>query len=114
MPTNRTKEAGLRRRIQKKLEASEPGSWWYHPHGGPYGVPGLPDLIGCWQGRFVGFEVKVPGGPGATPLQLYTLERIKNAGGIASVIRSFEEAKSVLDSYRDPLVEAGETPPENI
>lgn len=103
------KEASLRRSIMKKLQDTE-GGFWFHVHGTPYQKAGLPDIIGCWQGRFVGFEVKLPGANDATPLQRYTLERIRSAGGIASLIRSFEDAKTVLDAHRDDLDEGGDAP----
>lgn len=93
-------ETTLRRRIIKRLNEQE-GGFWTHVHGNPYTPTGLPDIIGCWNGRFVGFEVKTPDNPrGLTDKQRYTLERISATGGIAAEIRSFDDAKKVLDFVR--------------
>jgi Holliday junction resolvase len=73
------------------------GGFWSVIHGSAFQRAGLPDLIGCHEGRYVGLEVKQPGKQ-ATPLQTHTLEQIIRAGGIAGVITSFEEAKALLEA----------------
>lgn len=93
------KETALRQRIIKRLRI-EKGGFWTHPHGGPFSQAGLPDIIGCYEGRFYAFELKLPiedGGRELTQLQEYTLERIRSAGGVASLIRSYEDARKLLD-----------------
>ena len=85
-------EARLQRRIRKALEEEFPSCFFFKVHGGPYQSAGIPDLIGCVNGRFFGLEVKMPGGKKATKLQAATLLKIKNAGGVAFVITSVEEA----------------------
>ncbi len=57
---------------------------------------GLPDLIGCVEGKYVALEVKVPG-KREDPLQRHTLDRITRAGGKAGVITSYEEAEALLE-----------------
>jgi len=47
-------------------------------HGGMYGTAGLPDVVCCYHGRFVGLEVKTPKGK-LTKLQETTLQRIQAA-----------------------------------
>jgi len=54
-------------------------------HGGPMQMVGLPDLIGCWHGRFVGIELKVHPRK-LTPFQENTFENIIQAGGIAIIL----------------------------
>lgn len=94
------KETTLRQQIIKRLRIEE-GGFWTHVHGNPFTPTGLPDIMGCWNGRFVGFEVKTPENPrGLTQKQEYTLDQITQAGGLAGVIRSFDEAKAILDSER--------------
>jgi hypothetical protein len=85
-------EARLQRRIRKALEEYFFGSFWFKVHGGPYQSAGIPDLLGCVDGRFCALEVKVPGGKGATRLQLATIDKIRKAGGIAGVVTSSQEA----------------------
>lgn len=104
-------ESVLVRKIIKKLR-EDYGGFWFKVHGGPYQKAGLPDVIGCLEGQFYGFEVKRPGRK-ATLLQQKTMEEIARQGGVCSTISSYVEAKSILDSHR-PQEEAGETSPENI
>jgi penicillin-binding protein-related factor A (putative recombinase) len=60
-------------------------------------VAGLPDIIGCYRGLFIAFEVKRDGTLKPTRLQLYYLERIRRAGGIALLTHSVEAAEAELD-----------------
>jgi hypothetical protein len=66
-------------------------------HGGMYGTAGIPDIICCYHGRFVAFEVKTPSGK-LTKLQEITITKIKAAKGEAYKVTSVEEVKSILDS----------------
>ena len=64
-------------------------------HGGRYGSAGIPDIICCYQGRFVAFEVKTPTGK-LTKLQEIALRDINIAEGVALKVRSLEEVENVL------------------
>jgi len=60
---------------------------------------GTPDRLICYKGKFIGVELKDhPNKP--SELQLYHLEQIKKAGGIARVLYpdEFEEFKRSLDN----------------
>ena len=46
---------------------------------------GDPDILMCYRGRFIAWELKV-GKNKATPLQQYKLDEITNAGGIARLV----------------------------
>ncbi len=65
-------------------------------HGGLYSTSGIPDIICCYKGKFVAFEVKTDIGK-LSKLQEITLEKISNAGGIAHKITSLEQVKSILE-----------------
>ena len=53
---------------------------------------GSPDLLICWGGKFIAFEVKNPNGKGVTSkLQKYRIKAIREAGGIAHVVSSMGE-----------------------
>jgi hypothetical protein len=67
-------------------------------HGGLYGTAGVPDVICCLDGQFFAFEVKTPEGR-LTKLQEHTIQRIKDAGGHAFVVRSVDDVKAVLWAY---------------
>lgn len=58
-------------------------------------ISGIPDLIICANGRFIVAELKGEGGV-VSKIQTVTLERIRKAGGLATVVRSLEELKELL------------------
>lgn len=72
-----------------------PECFAWKEHGGMYGTSGIPDIIACIGGRFVAFEVKVPGGK-LTKLQEITLQRINDAKGEAFKVTSVQEVKAIL------------------
>jgi len=74
-----------------------PACFRWKEHGGMYGHAGLPDIVCCIAGRFVAFEVKAAGGK-LTELQEDTLCRIRDAGGVAHMVRSLDEVKSILQN----------------
>ena len=51
---------------------------------------GVPDIICCYKGKFVGIEVKLEGSK-PSALQLSNIELIKNAEGLAFVAYSLDE-----------------------
>ena len=60
-----------------------------------YGTAGIPDIIACINGRFVAFEVKTPTGK-LSRLQEITIEKIRDAGGMAYKVTSAAEVASIL------------------
>lgn len=89
-------ETRLQRKIREALTKRFPDLFMYKVHGGPYQRAGVPDLIACLDGKFIGLEVKV-GNNQATALQAQTLEKIRQAGGTAGVVRSVEEAVELVE-----------------
>lgn len=57
---------------------------------------GVPDLLTCIHGRFVALEVKTLKGK-ASELQLTNIKRIRDAGGLAFVVRSRDEVKHIIN-----------------
>ena len=55
------------------------------PATGGYGASGVPDIIACYQGRFIGIECKANGNK-PTALQLKNLVDIHHAKGMTLVI----------------------------
>ena len=70
--------------------------FFWKEHGGPYGTSGVPDIICCYKGRFIGMECKLPGGR-LTELQKRAIHRINQAGGIACRVESVEDVKRVIE-----------------
>ena len=60
---------------------------------------GVPDILCCCNGRFLGIELKAPNGK-ASDLQLYNLKRIDEAGGFAILLypKDFERFKDFIDA----------------
>lgn len=75
------------------------GCFAWKEHGGMYGTAGLPDIICCYKGRFVGIEVKKPRGK-LTKLQEITLRYIERAGGVAAKVSSMEEVIELLNALQ--------------
>lgn len=59
-----------------------PRSWWIRPITGSR--RGIPDVIGCYEGTFIGIEWKKPDAKKKAheTLQGYNLEKIEGAGGL--------------------------------
>lgn len=84
-------EATLRKAIVRSLR--QYSGFWYVTHGGQFQQGGLPDIIGCYAGKFYGLEVKMPGKEHTlTPRQSHALKVIKTAGGRARMVTSISEA----------------------
>ena len=74
-----------------------PNCFAWKEHGGMYGTAGLPDIIVCYHGRFIAFEVKTESGK-LTKLQESMITKIRAAKGKACKVTSVEDVKSILDS----------------
>jgi hypothetical protein len=55
---------------------------------------GCPDLLVCYQGKFIGIEVKT--GTNESDLQKYQRDKINKCGGLSIVARSVEDIKKYL------------------
>ena len=81
--------------IRRYLATLGEDVFFWKEHGSPYGTSGVPDIICCYKGRFLGLEAKLPGGR-LTPLQMRALEKINRAGGIARRVESVEDVKAII------------------
>ena len=77
------KEKWVKQQVVKLLK--EKGVYYFFPVAGGYTSIGVPDIVACIRGRFVGIECKV-GNNRPTVLQHKNLEDIRNNGGIAMVV----------------------------
>jgi Holliday junction resolvase len=87
-------ESRLSRKIQEALRKQ--GAFCFKVHGSEMMMAGLPDIIVCYRGVFIGFETKTPEGDQPTKRQEYVHRLIGNAEGIVSVPRSVTDALNVL------------------
>lgn len=89
-----TKEKNIQRSIRKYLK-SLPDCW--NCKGDTRDRRGIPDIIVCFCGLFIAFEVKRTDKDEATKIQKYEIGMIKRANGLAFVVSSVDEVKAVLD-----------------
>ena len=89
-------EAAITAAIQRYLK-TVPHCFFWKEFGGQYGTAGLPDIIVCYRGRFVAFEVKTPSGR-PSKLQEITIAKIKAAKGEAFIVRSVQEVRHILET----------------
>lgn len=88
-----TPEAKVKARVVSELKRLR--AYYFYPVTGGYGASGVPDIVGCYNGRFFGIECKA-GSNTPTALQHANLDRIQETGGIALVINE----KNVADVPR--------------
>ena len=87
-----TPETKVKRAVTKILDAHQAYHFFPATHG--YGRSGVPDIVACFKGKFIGIECKAGKGV-PTALQLRELKSIEEAGGISMVIR--EDTVALLD-----------------
>ena len=81
--------------IKRYLASLGSDVFFFKEHGGAYGTNGVPDIICCYKGRFLGLEAKLPGGK-LTELQKRALDKINRAGGIGRRVESVGDVRAVI------------------
>lgn len=83
-----TPRNGTERSLQTKVIAylRHHGGYWLNIAPGPFSRSGVPDILGCYKGRFYGIELKQTGkynppSKGLTAAQRRAGEEIQQAGG---------------------------------
>jgi len=79
-----TKEAKVKKRMKDILNELE--IYHFFPPANGYGRAGIPDIVGCVNGKFIAIECKAGKGT-TTALQDRELERITAAGGYTFLVR---------------------------
>jgi len=92
-----TPEVKVKRVVVAQLK--ELGAYYFYPATGGYGSSGVPDIVGCYRGRFFGIECKA-GKNKPTALQEKNLNEIANKGGIAVVVNedNMHDIKALLET----------------
>jgi len=78
-----TPEKKVKNKVVSVLK--EYGAYYFFPATYGYGRSGVPDIVVCHQGHFIGIECKA-GDNTTTPLQDRELAAIERAGGAALVV----------------------------
>jgi hypothetical protein len=83
--------------VKKLLNAHS--AYYFSPVTGGFGTSGVPDIVACIQGKFIGIETKAGKGK-PTALQEKNLMNIMNTGGIAVLVNEggIETLKLFLDA----------------
>ena len=104
-------EAEITRQIQRYL-AGLPDWWGFKVQGSAQQMRGVPDIVGCYRGLFVAFEIKRPFLGKVSKIQHHMIDQIKAAKGRAFVVYSVDDVKQVLAGLAahtsGPLPGAGE------
>lgn len=93
-------ERSLTARILKDLKARK--CWALKVQGGSWQRAGVPDILACMEGMFVGLEIKEQGNK-SSKLQQREIRLINDAGGLAVVIESWEEYLELMQLCNDAL-----------
>ena len=78
-----TPEVKVKRVVVAQLK--ELGAYYFYPVTGGYGASGVPDIVGCYQGKFFAIECKA-GKNKPTALQQRNIDTIAAQGGMVKVI----------------------------
>ena len=90
-------EKNFENRIKKYLESK--GAWFVKFFANAYTSSGIPDILCCINGRFVGIEVKQETGKPSL-LQKVHLKRIGDSGGIGILAypSGYDDLKKLIDN----------------
>lgn len=91
-----TPESAVKQKIKAYLKSL--GVWQFSPPANGFGRSGIPDIVCCWQGRFIGIEVKAPGKlKNTTTMQDREIAGINAAGGTALVVDDVAQLKPIFE-----------------
>jgi Holliday junction resolvase len=93
----KTPERAVKDKVVAQLKTL--GAYYFYPVTGGYGASGVPDIVACLKGRFIGIECKANGNK-PTALQQMNLDKIAAQGGIALVIdeTNVNELKGMIEN----------------
>lgn len=93
-------EKSFENRVKKFLK--ENGCWHLKTWSNGVQRSGVPDILACCKGRFVGIELKAENGK-PSALQLYNLRKIEECGGYAILLypADFELLKGFVQSLNN-------------
>jgi len=87
------------KKVKTKVVAilKELGAYYFYPITGGYGASGVPDIVGCYKGRFFAIECKAGKGK-TTALQEKNIAQIIAQGGLAIVVHedNMEDVNELL------------------
>jgi Holliday junction resolvase len=96
----KTPEGEIKDQVRKVLD--EMGAYYFFPAANGYGRTGIPDVIACVGGHFVGIECKA-GSKQPTALQQRELDNIEKAEGTGLIVNAdnIDSLKDILENRQD-------------
>lgn len=81
---------------------TENGAYFVKYFGCGFTQAGVPDLLCCLNGRFIGIEVKADNGK-PSPLQIHNIKKIRESGGIALIAypKDFPYLVKLIQAVKD-------------
>lgn len=90
---------GKEKTFENKVKAflEKHNIWYVKYFANGFTKRGVPDLLACVNGRFVGIEIKSETGI-SSPLQQWNIEEITKSGGIGFILypKDFEDFKKMI------------------
>ena len=93
----KTPEGEIKDQVRKVLD--EMGAYYFFPAANGYGRTGIPDVIACVGGHFIGIECKA-GSKQPTTLQQRELDNIEKAEGTSILVNAdnINNLKNILEN----------------
>lgn len=93
-------ESDFQKKVLEYLNAK--GGHWIKIHVSSFQSEGEPDIVGCYKGLFVAFELKNPNGKGiVSKMQVYKINHIVENKGFAIATNDLGEIKFALNWIDD-------------
>lgn len=91
-----SEEKNFEKKVKKYLSSID--AYYFKVWGGGFQQSGIPDVIACKNGIFIGIELKSTEGK-ATELQKYNIRKINESDGIGIILypKGFEEFKNLME-----------------
>jgi Holliday junction resolvase len=93
-----TPEAKVKRNV--KMFLTKRDIYYTMPFTAGYGASGVPDILVCYQGKFIAIECKA-GKNKPTALQADHIKRIQEGGGVAVVVNETNWQSTMEDIFNE-------------
>ena len=97
-----TPEGKVKKKCKEYLKSI--GAWYYMPVSNGMGRVGCPDILVCYEGRFLDFETKAPGKiKNVTLNQQREIDDLRRVNALAYVVDDVDQVKAVIETIeRNP------------